>query len=78
MRSILGNFGFINKNVKDIEIEIRDDVDESVFIHLLISMNRNKAQFSLKEVMDIISKKWFYGKGRDEEIDEMYEIFDRR
>jgi hypothetical protein len=29
-------------------------------------------------VMDIISKKWFYNKGRDEEIDEMYEIFDRR
>lgn len=28
MRSILGNFGFINKNVKDIETEIRDDVDE--------------------------------------------------
>ena len=28
--------------------------------------------------MDIISKKWFYSKGRDEEVDEMYEIFDRR
>lgn len=28
MRSILGNFGFINKNVKEIETEIRDDVDE--------------------------------------------------
>jgi hypothetical protein len=28
MRSILGNFGFINKNVKDIESEIREDVDE--------------------------------------------------
>jgi len=28
MRSILGNFGFINKNVKDIEQEIREDVDE--------------------------------------------------
>lgn len=32
MRSILGNFGFINKNVKDIESEIRDDVEEYVMI----------------------------------------------
>lgn len=66
MRSILGNFGFINKNVKDIESEIREDVDEQ------------KNSFGLSEVMAIISKKWFYNKGREEEIDEMYELFDRR
>lgn len=27
-RSILGNFGFINKNVKEIDEEIRGDVSE--------------------------------------------------
>jgi hypothetical protein len=32
----------------------------------------------LKEVLDVVSKKWFYAKGREEELDEMYEIFDRR
>lgn len=35
MRSILGNFGFINKNVRDIEDEIRDEIDEycRIIIH---------------------------------------------
>ena len=28
--------------------------------------------------MTMVSKKWFYNKGREEEIDEMYELFDRR
>lgn len=27
MRSILGNFGFVNKNVKEIENELREDFD---------------------------------------------------
>lgn len=66
MRAILGNFGFINKTVKDIEEEIKDDVDES------------KNQFSLKDVSNLITKKWFYNKGRDEEIDEIYELFVRK
>jgi hypothetical protein len=32
----------------------------------------------MPDVMVVISKKWFYNKGREEEIDEMYELFDRR
>jgi hypothetical protein len=27
MRSILGNFGYVNKNVKEIENELREDFD---------------------------------------------------
>jgi hypothetical protein len=46
MRSILGNFGFINKNVKDIEMEIRDDIDEYFIIFYLI-VSRTKNSFSL-------------------------------
>ncbi|CAK94881.1 unnamed protein product (macronuclear) [Paramecium tetraurelia] len=66
MRSILGNFGFINKTVKDIEEEIRDVVEET------------RDSFSLKDVIQLISRKWFENKGRDDEIDEIYELFVRK
>jgi hypothetical protein len=58
MRSILGNFGFINKNVKDIEMEIRDDIDE-YFIIFYLMVSRTKNSFSLQDMMNIINKKWF-------------------
>ncbi|CAD8058975.1 unnamed protein product [Paramecium primaurelia] len=63
LRSILGNFAFINKTVKDIEEEIHDVVDEQ------------RDSFSLKDVINLIQRRWFENKGRDEEIDEIYELF---
>ncbi|KAM3146411.1 hypothetical protein pb186bvf_001380 [Paramecium bursaria] len=65
-RSILGNFGFINKNVKEIDEEIRGDVSE------------NQQTFYFNDVLTVITKKWFGNKGRDEEIDEIYDLFVRK
>lgn len=39
---------------------------------------RSKSTFSFNDIVDLITKKWFYGKGRDEEIDEIYELFVRK
>lgn len=42
MRSILGNFGFINKTVKDIEEEIKEAVEEYflfIFLELEIAFH---------------------------------------
>ena len=32
----------------------------------------------LSEVLDLIHKKWFYGKGREEEAMDMFALFDRK
>jgi hypothetical protein len=39
---------------------------------------RTRDSFSLKDVISLISRKWFENKGRDEEIDEIYELFVRK
>lgn len=53
-------------NVKEIEEEIRKDYSQ------------NKTNFSLDEVMNIISKKWFFNGGRDQEANEIFKLFDRK
>jgi hypothetical protein len=53
-------------NVKEIEEEIRKDYPP------------NKTNFSLEEVMSIISKKWFFNGGRDQEANEIFKLFDRK
>ncbi|KAL4431889.1 hypothetical protein ABPG74_012701 [Tetrahymena malaccensis] len=66
LRSILGNFAFTSMNVKEIEEEIRKDYPS------------NKTSFSLEEVLSIISKKWFFGGGREQEANEIFKLFDRK
>lgn len=66
LRSILGNFAFTSMNVKEIEEEIRKDYMQ------------NKMSFSLDEVMSIISKKWFFNGGREQEANEIFKLFDRK
>ena len=51
-------------NVKEIEEEIKDDVDQS------------KQSFNFTDIISMVSKKWFFGKGKETEIDDMYELFD--
>ncbi|CAD8068496.1 unnamed protein product [Paramecium sonneborni] len=41
---------------------------------MIFTMHR-KDSFSLKELMHLISRRWFENKGRDEDIDEIYELF---
>jgi hypothetical protein len=53
-------------NVKEIEDEIKEVHDNS------------KNTFSLQEVIDLICRKWFVGKGRDAEAEEMFKLFDRK
>jgi hypothetical protein len=65
LRSILGNFGFTKMNGKEIEDEIT-------------SAHHDKDEFMLSEVLDLIHKKWFYGKGREEEAMDMFALFDRK
>lgn len=54
LRSILGNFAFSKMNGKEIEEEINR-----------ISSNANKDQFTLAETKEMITEKWFAGKGRE-------------
>jgi len=52
-------------NGKEIEDEIK-------------SAHQDKDSFSLVEVMDLITKKWFFGRGREEEAMDMFALFDRK
>lgn len=38
----------------------------------------NKQTFSLSDVVEMITKKWFYGKGREEEAFDLFTLFDRK
>lgn len=62
----MGNFAFTSMNVKDIEEEIRKDYIPT------------KASFTLEEVLNIISKKWFLNGGREQEATEIFKLFDRK
>ena len=66
LRSILGNFAFNNMNVKEIEEELRKDYLS------------NKTNFTYEEVISIITKKWFYGGGKEQEGEEFFKLFDRK
>ncbi len=37
-----------------------------------------KDTFMLGEVMELITKKWFHGRGREEEAAEMFNLFDKK
>ena len=39
---------------------------------------QNKDSFMLSEVMELITKKWFHGRGREEEAAEMFNLFDKK
>ena len=66
LRSILGNFAFTKMNGKEIEDEITSSFDGE------------KDSFSLSEVVDMVTKKWFFGRGREEEALDMFALFDRK
>jgi Ca2+-binding EF-hand superfamily protein len=42
------------------------------------SVHQDKDSFSLSEVIDLITKKWFFGRGREEEALDMFALFDRK
>jgi Ca2+-binding EF-hand superfamily protein len=65
LRSILGNFAYTKMNGKEIEDEITN-------------VHQDKESFSLSEVVDLITKKWFFGRGREEEALDMFALFDRK
>ena len=52
-------------NGKEIEDEISNHHD-------------NKETFSLSDVVEMITKKWFFGKGREEEAFDLFTLFDRK
>ena len=66
LRSILGNFAFTKMNGKEIEDEITSSFDGE------------KDSFSLSEVIEMVTKKWFFGRGREEEALDMFALFDRK
>lgn len=67
MRSILGNFGYTSLNVKEIEEEIKNEY----------SNNPSKNSFTLEEVIELITKKWFNG-GKEAEANEIFKLFDKK
>lgn len=54
-------------NGKEIEMEIDRNKD-----------NEKKDVFSLAETKEMITEKWFAGKGREAEAEEMFALFDRK
>lgn len=32
----------------------------------------------VSEVLELVQKKWFYGKGKEEEAQDMFALFDRK
>lgn len=44
----------------------------------ITNAHHDKDEFMLSEVLDLIHKKWFYGKGREEEAMDMFALFDRK
>ncbi|KRX01927.1 hypothetical protein PPERSA_05766 [Pseudocohnilembus persalinus] len=67
LRSILGNFGYTSLNVKEIEEEIKNEY----------SNNPSKNSFTLEEVIELITKKWFSG-GKEAEANEIFKLFDKK
>jgi len=53
-------------NGKEIEDEITSTYDAE------------KDSFGLSEVIEMITKKWFFGRGREEEALDMFALFDRK
>lgn len=49
--------------------EIEDDIS---------ALHGDKDSFSLSEVLEMIQKKWFDGKGREDEALDMFSLFDRK
>ena len=44
----------------------------------ITAAHQDKDQFMQTEVLDLIHKKWFYNKGKEEEAMDMFALFDRK
>ena len=44
----------------------------------ITALHGEKAEFSQNEVLQIIHKKWFDGRGREDEAMDMFALFDRK
>ncbi len=54
-------------NVKEIEEEIKQEF-----------AGTSKDKFYYSDVINLISKKWFHGGGREAEANEVFKLFDRK
>ena len=63
--SILANFGYSHYNAKEINKEIGSIFPE-------------KKRFTLRETLSAIADIWYNERGRENEIEDIYRIFDKK